>query len=335
MSNLEIFLKYIKEKIVYVILFILCAVVQCTVLWLADIQRDVVLYTYILWAAVFLIYGFFDYLKFYRSHKFLENAKNQILVSMQNFPKPCGLLQTDYDELLHILYDDKMNSLNSATLKYRDTVDYFTVWVHQIKTPIAAMKLLLQSNESPENSELELELMRIEQYVEMVLCYIRLDNKNSDYVIKKTDVDSVIKQVLRKNAKLFIRRKISLSYEDTGLFAVTDEKWLSFVIEQILTNSVKYIGNDGGTIKIYKKGDTELVIEDDGIGIAKEDLPRIFERGFTGYNGRLDKKSTGIGLYLCKRIMGNLGHGIYAESEKGKGTRIVLELKSDKTDFRD
>ncbi len=335
MSNVKIFLNFLKEKIVYAVLFLLCTAVQCLVLWLDDTDTGIVLYTYLLWLVVFLVYAIFDYMKYYKSHRLLEDAKNQILVSMEKFPMPSGLIQNDYNELLKLLYDDKAQQLNGASIKYRDTVDYFTVWAHQIKTPIAAMRLILQSNETPENAELELELMRIEQYVEMVLCYIRLDSKNSDYVIRTTDIDRVIKQVLRKNAKQFIRRRITLRYDGVDFTAVTDEKWLAFVLEQILTNSIKYIGKDGGTIKIYREGEKQLVIEDDGIGIAAEDIPRIFDRGFTGYNGRSDKKATGIGLYLCKRILTGLGHGISVESTEGVGTKMILDLESKNIDFRD
>ena len=208
-------------------------------------------------------------------------------------------------------------------LRMSDMQDYFTLWAHQIKTPIAAMRLILQTR--PENSatEIEGELFRVEQYVEMVLNYLRLDSDSTDFVFKTCALDGIIRQCVRKYAKQFIRKKISLEYGGTALQVLTDEKWLCFVIEQILSNALKY--TSAGSIRIFTQGET-LVIADTGMGIAPEDLPRVFEKGYTGYNGRTDKKATGIGLYLCKMILQKLGHDISISSEVGKGTRVSIDL---------
>ena len=208
-------------------------------------------------------------------------------------------------------------------LRRRETEDYFTLWAHQIKTPIAAMRLILQTR--PENSagELSQELFRVEQYVEMVLNYLRLDSDSTDFVFRTCDLDGIIRQCVRKYAKQFIRKKISLEYEGTDVQVLTDEKWLCFVIEQLLSNALKYTNT--GSIRIFTQGET-LVIEDTGIGIAPEDLPRVFEKGYTGYNGRTDKKATGIGLYLCKRILQKLGHEISISSVVGQGTSVSIDL---------
>ena len=185
------------------------------------------------------------------------------------------------------------------------------------------MRLLLQE-ESPDQRELAEELFRIEQYVEMSLCYLRLDSASTDYVLRPADLDEVVRQALRKYAPQFIRRKTALNYEPLGVTALTDEKWLSFVVEQVLSNSLKYA--PGGRIRIRMEPPLTLAISDDGIGIAPEDLPRVFEKGFTGLNGRMDKRASGIGLYLCRRIMNNLGHDISIASEVGKGTTVYLAL---------
>ena len=147
-----------------------------------------------------------------------------------------------------------------------------------------------------------------------------------DLVFEKQELDDLIHQAVRKYAPLFIRRKIALQYEDVHCQILTDEKWLEFVLEQVLSNALKYTRK--GKIKIYMdpQSPKTLVIEDTGIGIAPEDLPRVFERGYTGYNGRTDKRSTGIGLYLCKQIMDRLSHTIRIESEMGVGTRVYLGL---------
>ena len=188
------------------------------------------------------------------------------------------------------------------------------------------MRLLLQEEETPISREMQGELFQVEQYVQMALQYLRMENMNTDLVFERQELDPLIHQAVRKYALLFIRRKISLQYEDVHCEVLTDEKWLEFVLEQILSNALKYTRQ--GQIKIYMdpQGSKTLVIEDSGIGIAPEDLPRIFERGYTGYNGRADKRSTGIGLYLCKQIMDRLSHTIRIESEMGVGTRVYLGL---------
>ena len=177
-----------------------------------------------------------------------------------------------------------------------------------------------------EKKELQSELFKIEQYVEMVLCYLRLDENASDYVIRYCDLDSILRQAVRKYAPQFIRNKCRLTYEPVNCRVLTDEKWLLFIIEQVISNALKYTRE--GQVEIFVKPQQTLVIKDNGIGIAPEDLPRIFERGYTGYNGRADKKSTGIGLYLCRRIAERLGHRITAVSEAGKGTEIWIDLQN-------
>ena len=206
--------------------------------------------------------------------------------------------------------------------------DFFALWAHQIKTPIAAMRLLLQTENTLQNEELGEQLFKIEQYVEMVLQYLRMDNMNSDLLIRQHSLDKIVKQAVRKYAKSFIRRKISLDYEELGCRVITDEKWLVFVIEQLLSNAIKYTRSGKISIYMAPRREKTLVIEDTGIGIQGEDLPRIFEKGYTGYNGRTDKKSTGIGLYLCKSILTKLNHSIWIESEPREGTRVYLDLKS-------
>ncbi len=171
---------------------------------------------------------------------------------------------------------------------------------------------------------LEVELLKIEQYVEMVLSYLRLDSDSTDYVLRDCQLDEILRQAVRKLAKMFILKKITLDFQETGKTVLTDGKWLAFVVEQVLSNALKYTP-EGGTIRIYGDGDT-VVISDSGIGIQPEDLPRVFEKGFTGYNGRTERKSTGIGLYLCRQVLQRLCHGITITSRPGQGTLVRLDL---------
>ena len=217
----------------------------------------------------------------------------------------------------------RMNVETAGQKSLEEMTDYYTMWAHQIKTPIFALRLLLQENPAV-NKEALTELFKIEQYVEMALHYSRLDSDTTDFVIRKTSLDEIVREAVRKYAKLFIRKKIRLDYQPLNIEVLTDEKWLEFVIEQILSNAVKYTPK--GTVSIYMENEDTLIIEDTGIGIRAEDLPRVCERGYTGYNGHSDKRSTGIGLYLCRRVLEQMSHSIEIESEMGKGTRVKIGL---------
>lgn len=243
-----------------------------------------------------------------------------------NLPERGSYPERLYQEIICETEKEKRRLVSEFDAKNRDMADYYAMWSHQIKTPIAAMRLLLQDKKQP----LE-ELFKIEQYAEMALHYARLDSLSSDFLFKRQDVREIIKQALKKYSILFIGSGLSFTMEEFSCHAVSDEKWLSFVVEQVLSNALKY--TPCGGIRIYgldrERRETKetadfIVIEDSGIGIRKEDLPRIFERGFTGYNGRFDRRSTGIGLYLCRQVFDRLSHTIEAESEEGKGTRIIL-----------
>ncbi|MGN0647078.1 MAG: sensor histidine kinase [Oscillospiraceae bacterium] len=274
-----------------------------------------------------LIFTVIDYLSYRRRCIILKRLAAEITLTADNIPLPRNGIEEAYTRLIQTLFDALKALENQAAERLSDMKDYYTMWVHQIKTPIAAMDLVLQSGDSPEYSELAENLQRIEQYADMVLCYLRLDSDSSDLVIREYDLDGIIRQAVRKFSSQFIRRRIMLIYEPLNKRVLTDEKWLLFVIEQVISNAVKY--TPSGAIEISCEAPLTLCIRDTGIGVAAEDLPRIFEKGYTGCNGRLDKKASGIGLYLCKRICNQLGHQIKAESN-GTGTiiRIALETRA-------
>ena len=231
-----------------------------------------------------------------------------------------------YQALLLALHADRQKLKSNMNARYHDMTEYYTVWAHQIKTPIAAIRLALQNEDTPLSRRLTGEVGRVEQYVQMALTYLRLGSDSSDYVIRSCALDDIVRPAVRRFAGEFIQRKIQLNYQMLNYTVITDEKWLGFVVEQVLSNALKYTPQ--GSVSIYMEPEGVLCIRDTGIGIAPEDLPRVFDHGYTGLNGRKDKRATGLGLYLSRRILDQLGHTISIASEPGRGTRVTIGLDS-------
>ena len=313
---------YVRSKTKAIAMMCIFVSIFAIVLYLYEVSADAVIYASVLCGVIGLIYLLLDFTNFYKKLKSLRSAAANVTVSLASLPLAKNAIEQGYEDLVKELYGE-LNRLymeNNAARNYMQ--DYYAMWVHQIKVPISAMKMLLQ--DQSKSSPLNIQLFNIEQYVEMALSYVRLESDYTDYVIKQYDLDDIVKQAVRKYGPLFIAGKISLDIEDTDLTVNTDEKWLCFVIEQILSNSLKYTKT--GRISIFCEKPDTLVIRDTGIGIAAEDIPRLTEKGFTGYNGRLGKKSTGIGLYLCNEILTRLHHSMEIRSEVGVGTTVFLHL---------
>lgn len=312
------------------ILFALYIGIFAGIFSLYNIETEAVLYASglcILLTVVILIYSFSTY---YKKHRERLRILQDVEVLLDQLPEPGNLAEADYQEMLKRLKGIFDENLTSWQNEQRESMDYFTVWVHQIKTPISVMRMTLQAEDTEENRALLAELFRIEQYAGMALNWLRLGSDSTDFVFQEYPLDQVIRQAIRKYAPQFIRSRLRLCYEPTDVTVLTDEKWLLFIIEQLLSNAVKY--TQSGSVTITVTPDKILRISDTGIGIAPEDVPRIFEKGFTGYNGRADKKSTGLGLYLCRLTADRLSHKISAESEPGVGTVISLDLSRDRLD---
>ena len=326
---------FLKIRKVPIIIFTGIVVIFGILFYLYDIPFDAIIYgceLSFVWSAVCL---FIDFYKYYKRHKLLHINREQFFDDAEQLPEYMDIIEYDYQELAKKLYQAKQELISKNRIAKKELLDYYGMWVHQIKTPIAALDILLQNTErmlyqldekemmqkAISVSDMKMELFKIEQYVEMALNYLRVEDISSDLVFKKHELDDMVRELIRKYAKIFISKKIKIDFKLTKACIVTDEKWFIFVLEQIISNALKYIKK--GQIFIYMK-EKSLVIEDTGIGIPAEDLPRIFEKGFTGYNGRENKKSTGIGLYLCKNIMDKLQWNITVDSEVGSGTKIYL-----------
>jgi signal transduction histidine kinase len=315
------FLLWLKARYKMIVLPAVVAAIYIMLFCLYSPSLEAIGYTSLLAFIATAMICVFDYLSFSRKHRLLEKIVEDEF-SLDFLPDAESLIEQDYQKLLQRLDWDKKTLLSNSDAAVRDMENYFTMWAHQIKTPISAMHLLLQNQNTSEN-DLSAELFKIEQYVEMVLSYIRLGSGINDFVIRRYDLDPILRQAIRKYSRLFILRKNRLNYSPPDLKVHTDEKWLQFAIEHLLSNALKYTRD--GTITVYCV-DNSVIIEDTGIGIAPEDLPRVFDKGYTGYNGREDKKATGIGLYLCREIIHKLGHSITIESEVGVGTKVTISF---------
>ncbi len=318
---------YLRRRLKVIGLFALYGGIYFLVFALCDIPMEAVLYGMMLAAASSAVIGIADFWRYVDRHQQLCDLLDRALTGFERMPEPDDLIEADYQQLIEILTKARMELALQNDRARTEMVDYYTLWAHQIKTPIAAMRLLLSTDPQPKEREISLKLLEIEQYVQMVLEYLRISSESSDLVLKQYAVADIVRQAVRKYASLFILKSIALTFDEMPDKCLTDEKGLLFVMEQLLSNALKYTPS-GGRIHIYMDPaePKTLVIEDSGIGIRPEDLPRIFEKGFTGYNGRMDKKSTGIGLYLCRRIMDKLGHGIQVTSAVKQGTRVALDL---------
>ncbi|GAA6492295.1 sensor histidine kinase [Candidatus Bariatricus faecipullorum] len=287
-----------------------------------------------------LLAGIRDCLRYVKKRRQLRWCRGNISETLDGLPEKTSSVEGDYQELLAIVFSEKARMEASFSEKRQELLDYYSLWVHQIKTPIAGMHLLLQAwkngmlskegealsrEDAMElNTRLQMELARTEQYAQMALSYLRSEDMGKDLVFREYEVAELVREAAKKFSREFLYRKLRLRIDEFSLSVVTDRKWLLFVLEQVISNAVKYTP-EGGEVHIFEQGGI-LIIADTGIGIQAEDLPRVFEKGFTGYNGREHKKSTGIGLYLCRRVMDGLNHRMEIQSKPGKGTRVLLLL---------
>lgn len=328
----KLLLRYSKEHWKFIMVLVSFYLIFGLVFRLQQIPLHVILYPCLLWSFIIGILAVQDLIGYIRRHEERMKLLDQVEFLPGELVEPSGLMEEDYQRLLEYQYIEKQQQLDELMKDYRGVKEYITMWAHQIKTPITALELLYQEgllHEKLEISECQDKLFEIEQYVDITLQYMRLDSVNSDLVLQAISMDSMIKEMIKYFRKTFLSKKLSLDYNPCHLDVVTDEKWLVFVGKQILSNALKYTSEGGiriageevveGTQTIRK-----LIIEDTGIGIAKDDLPRILEKAYTGYNGRMDKKATGIGLYLSKEILQKMNHQLVITSEEGKGTRVEI-----------
>nr|WP_067194751.1 sensor histidine kinase [Streptococcus sp. DD10] len=247
-----------------------------------------------------------------------QNYRKEILYEEGIAESP---LESHLQTQIRSLKDENQRQKIEAQFRVNDLLDYYTLWGHQIKTPIAAMTLLLQDLDGETKKLLEQELFKIDGYVGLVLHYLRLESFHDDLVLKEESIEEMVKEVVRKHALFFIQKGLTLDLKGLDVSIVTDKKWFLVILEQLLSNSLKYTKK--GKVSIYYK-DSTLFLQDTGIGIKNSDILRVFERGFSGYNGRLTHQSSGLGLYLSKKIADRLGLKLSIQSEVGVGTTVKI-----------
>lgn len=326
---------YLKKRILYVLLIVVLFILEALVTFVGPDNEIDLGYLLLLQSVIAFVFMGVDFARFLIKTRKVEYNLNRDPKEALALPEAEDAMDEAYQALLEYQMMDRNRIFVQVQKDDERMKEYYNVWVHQIKTPISAMKLLLQTGFDPEDenaayefrADMERELFAVEQYANMALQYQRLHSESTDYSFAPVSLDKVIRDAVRKYAQFFVKKKLTLEYEGTDRSVITDEKWISFVFEQLLSNAIKY--TPSGTIRILvvvSGAFTEVAIADEGIGIKEEDLPRVFEKGYTGYNGRADKTSTGIGLFLCKEILTRLNHSIRIESAPQKGTTVWVRF---------
>ena len=352
MKNLK---AYLLENLRWLVVILLIALVMMVTMFLNGIHFREIGYGMLLCgfgtvAAILTGYG-----RHRESFRQLEQMRENIVAVPDDMKRPEYMYERQYQDCVRAIAQEKDRLQREMMNRQQDLSEYYSMWVHQIKTPIAALKLLadeemsacLDASDIEKNDihvinirQMQNELFRIEQYVDMALQYTRLGAQTNDFMIEQVMLDEVIRLSIHKYAKQFICKKLQLTYTPQDISAVTDKKWLGFVIDQLLSNAIKYTKQGRVTIQVVQSDNdcrkteeqkhwyesVHIIIEDTGIGISADDLPRVCEKGYTGCNGHADKYSTGIGLYLCKAILDKLGHQFVITSEKGKGTKAEIVI---------
>lgn len=375
---------FIKRNYIWILMIVTMSCIHLLYMYLIGARKQDLVYAAVLDAILLLITVLVGFFRYSSKVKALSNALKRPVEEQAQLPEATDDVEILYHRLLENQSIARSESESSAAIRQSQMRDYYSMWVHQIKTPISAMKLLLEAEReelgqlmcdeeqsqcriadmngcnisatelniselnasgkqqivytelSDNLDSFEDELFRIEEYVSMALQYQRVSSTENDFVLEKISLDGVIRDTIKKYAKIMIRRHIGINYSGTKKQVYTDEKWLAFILEQILSNAIKYTPQGFVTIETAEEKDRFFItIKDTGIGIKAEDLPRVFEKGYTGYNGHADKKATGIGLYLCRQMADKLGHTIRMESELGKGTKVWIGFDLDYADTRD
>ena len=321
---------YLKDKSLYLAVNLMTFIIVAALMYFSNVSTVVIFMTWCIWFLPLLIYIIIEYIKY---KKYFDNIEN-VLKSLDKkyllpevIEAPNSIIGEEVNDILKELSRDMHEHVKYYRNMQEEYSEYIEMWVHEIKTPIASSKLLIENNYNDLTRKIDIQIDRIENFVEQVLYYSRSDEVGKDYIIKKVELLPLVKNVIRKNQRDFISKRIRLQLGELNEVVYSDSKWIEFILNQILINSIKYSKGKDDKIQIESKeisNTVVLTIEDEGVGIIERDLDRVFEKGFTGENGRKFGKSTGIGLYLCKKLCNKLGLGLEIQSKVNVGTKISI-----------
>ena len=323
-------LDYLKEKSIFLSVNLMFFIMISIVMYFSNISFVIIFIVFFIWFFPLSTYILIEYMKY---RKYFSNINN-ILESLDKkyllpevLQEPNFMVGENINDILKELSRDMHEQVKHYRNIQEEYREYIEMWVHEIKTPIASSKLLIENNTNEVTRKIDTQMDRIENYVEQVLYYSRSDEVGKDYIIKKVGLSKLVKDVIKRNQRDFISKRISLQLGDLDEIIYSDTKWVEFILNQIIGNAIKYSKGKDDKIEIYLKKISSavvLTIKDHGVGIIERDLNRVFEKGFTGENGRKFGKSTGIGLYLCKKLTDKLGLGLQVQSEENVGTEISI-----------
>ncbi len=331
------FSKYFKDNLYKLGVFIICYVFNLLIFFAFKVDKQVIISSSFLYIICFLLILLIPY---FRKRKFYLNLLANIEALDKSYLVLETLVKPEFYEgklLYQALYEINKSMNENVRLieeHLQDFKEYIEMWIHEVKIPLSALALISNNHQEQFDKKIKLQLKRLEDYVDQVLYYARSENAEKDYLIKETDLAKVIKNVGLKNMDEILENKIDYIVENINCKVLTDSKWLEFILGQIVNNSIKYKRNiDNSFIKISvleKQDKTILIIEDNGIGIKKSDLKQVFDKSFTGENGRSTNKSTGMGLYIAKNMSKKLGHKIEIESIYNEYTKIYITFSKNK-----
>lgn len=321
---------YLKDRFLFLLINFILFFIICGIMVIINVSSNVILFTFCIWFFPLLSFIAVEYIKlksFYTELTSVMDSLDKKYLLSEMIKKP----EFIEGKFVYNLLKEANKNMHEHVKMYRDMQseyrEYIETWVHEIKTPIASTRLIIENNQNEITKNIDYEIKTIEGYIEQVLYYSRSNNVSKDYIIKEVSLPALVKSVIKRNSRDFINKRISIDIGSVEGSVYSDAKWLEFILNQIIVNSIKYSKEKLSKVKVYSirnENNIVLNIEDNGIGIVNKDINRVFEKGFTGENGRKLRKSTGIGLYLCKKLSEQLGLGLTLTSQAGKGTKVSI-----------
>lgn len=322
--------EYLKDRFLFLLINFILFIIIYIVMLLINISTNIIFLTFCIWFLPLFSFIFSEFIK----SKGFYNELNTIMDSLDKKYLLSEIIsEPEFIEgkLMYYLLKQANKNMHEHVNKYRDMQsdyrEYIETWVHEVKTPIASTRLIIENNQNEFTKSIDYEMKKIEAYIEQALYYSRSNNVSKDYIIKELSLASVVRNTIKKNSRDFINKRISIDIEAVEGIVYSDAKWLEFILNQVIGNSIKYSREKNGQVKVYSirnENSIALTVEDNGVGIVDKDINRVFEKGFTGENGRRLGKSTGIGLYLCKKLCEQLGLGLTLTSQAEKGTKVTI-----------